>query len=102
LKVWKQNPVFEVKAENIIDRNRGTAEHPRWQERVPAGAIFQAEMVLKVLEGDQDDRMVADLKNALAIVQRCDSLGAGGSRGSGRIAIRLRPPEKVALASLTL
>ena len=91
-----------MKAENIIDRNRGTAEHPRWQERVPAGVMFQAQMVLKVLEGDPDDRMVADLKNALAIVQRCDSLGAGGSRGSGRIAIRNFRSENVALTSLTL
>ncbi|HXM45357.1 MAG TPA: type III-A CRISPR-associated RAMP protein Csm3 [Bryobacteraceae bacterium] len=104
LKIWKQNPVFEVKAENIIDRNRGTAEHPRWQERVPSGATFQAQMVLKVLEGDGqfEDRWIAGLKNALAIVQRCDSLGAGGSRGSGRIAIRNFSSEKVTLESLTL
>jgi len=101
-KVWKQNPVFEVKAENWVDRNQGTAKDPRWQERVPAGAFFQAQMVLKVLEGDPDERMVADLKNALAIVQRCDSLGAGGSRGSGRIAIRNFRTEKVKLADLTL
>ena len=101
-KIWKQNPVFEVKTENIIDRNRGTAEHPRTQERVPAGAAFHAEMVLKVFDGDDDAKMVADLKNALAILQRFDSLGAGGSRGSGRIAIKHWRQEKVALKSLSL
>jgi CRISPR-associated protein Csm3 len=106
-KIWNQRiaegmPLFEVKTENIIDRNRGTAEHPRTQERVPAGATFQAEMVLKVFEGDEDSKMVASLKNALAILQRFDSLGAGGSRGSGRIAVRNFQEEKVALASLTL
>jgi CRISPR-associated protein Csm3 len=101
-KVWKQNPEFEVKTENIIDRNRGTAEHPRTQERVPAGAAFQAEMVLKIFEGDDDGKMVADLKNALAILQRFDSLGAGGSRGSGRIAIKNFRHENVALKSLSL
>jgi CRISPR/Cas system CSM-associated protein Csm3 (group 7 of RAMP superfamily) len=70
---------------------------------VPAGAVFQEEMVLKVFEGDDDNKMISDLKNALAILQRCDSLGAGGSRGSGRIAIRnFRPPEKIALKSLSL
>jgi CRISPR-associated protein Csm3 len=98
-KIWKQNPLFEVKTENIIDRNRGTAEHPRTQERVPAGAAFLAEMVLKVFEGDEDSKMVANLKNALAILQRFESLGAGGSRGSGRVAIRNFSEKKVALAA---
>lgn len=100
--IWKQNPLFEVKTENIINRDRGTAEHPRTQERVPAGAMFQAGMVLKVFDGDDDKKMVADLKNALAILQRFDSLGAGGSRGSGHIAVRNFREEKVALGSLTL
>lgn len=101
-KCWKENPVFEVKTENIIDRTRGTARDPRTQERVPAGAVFQAEMLLKVFEGDGPDKMVKDLKNALAIVQRFDSLGAGGSRGSGRIALRNFSEKKVSLAELTL
>lgn len=100
--LWKKNPIFEAKTENIIDRTRGTAEHPRTQERVPAGAVFQAEMLLKVFEGDDSGRMVKDLKNALAILQRFDSLGAGGSRGSGRIAIRGFSEKKVSLAELTL
>lgn len=107
LKTWTQRiaegmPLFEVKTENTIDRSRGTALNPRTQERVPAGAIFQAAMVLKVFEGDDENKMIANLKNALAILQRFDSLGAGGSRGSGRIAIRNFDEKKVALASLTL
>jgi CRISPR-associated protein Csm3 len=107
LKTWNRRieegmPLFEVKTENTIDRSRGTALNPRTQERVPAGAMFQAEMVLKVFDGDEDNKMVANLKNALAILQRFDSLGAGGSRGSGRIAIRNFREEKVALAPLTL
>ena len=95
-------PTFEVKTENTIDRQRGTALNPRTQERVPAGARFSAELILKVFEGDDDTGMVAKLKNALAIVERFDSLGAGGSRGSGRIAIHNFKQEKVALANLTL
>jgi CRISPR-associated protein Csm3 len=107
LETWRQRtaegaPMFETKTENIIDRISGTAKHPRTQERVPAGAIFAAEMVLKVFEGDDDKKMLADLKNALAILQQFDSLGAGGSRGSGRIAIRNFRDKKVALASLSL
>ena len=107
LKTWNQrlaegSPLFEIKTENIIDRNSGTAKHPRTQERVPAGGVFGAEMTLKVFEGDDDKKMVANLKNALAILQRFDSLGAGGSRGSGRIAIKNFRDERIALASLTL
>jgi CRISPR-associated protein Csm3 len=107
LKIWNQRiaegmPLFEVKTENTIDRNRGTALNPRTQERVPAGAMFLAGMVLRVFEGDDHNKMVANLKNALAILQRFDSLGAGGSRGSGRIAVRNFGEEKVALAALTI
>jgi CRISPR-associated protein Csm3 len=106
-KIWNQRvtdgmPIFEIKTENTIDRSQGTAKNPRTQERVPAGAMFQAAMVLKVFEGDDDNKMVANLKNALAILQRFDSLGAGGSRGSGRIAVRNFREEKVALAPLTI
>jgi CRISPR-associated protein Csm3 len=101
-RVDKGLPVLETKTENIIDRSRGVAQHPRTQERVPAGAVFGAEMVLKVFEGDDDEKMVANLKNALAIIERFDSLGAGGSRGSGRIRIRGFRTKKIALAGLTL
>ncbi len=58
--------------------------------------------MLKVFDGDDEGKMVANLKNALAILQRFDSLGAGGSRGSGRIAIRNFRQETVALNSLTV
>ncbi|MBV8845018.1 MAG: type III-A CRISPR-associated RAMP protein Csm3 [Bryobacterales bacterium] len=102
-KLCKDNPVFEVKTENIIDRNRGLAEHPRTQERVAAGAKFAVELVLKVYEGDDETVMVENLKHALAVLQRYDSLGAGGSRGSGRIGIRnFSEPKKVKLADVTL
>jgi CRISPR-associated protein Csm3 len=104
---WQQRvaeglPVLETKTENIIHRERGVAEHPRTQERVPAGAVFGAEMVLRVFEKDNDTEMLKNLKNALAVIQRFDSLGAGGSRGSGRIRIRNFRSEKIALAGLTL
>jgi CRISPR-associated protein Csm3 len=104
---WQQRvaeglPVLETKTENIIHRERGVAQHPRTQERVPAGAVFGAEMVLRVFEKDNDTEMLKNLKNALAVIQRFDSLGAGGSRGSGRIRIRNFRSEKIALAGLTL
>src|SRR5579883_2546608 len=107
LRQWQQRlaeglPVLEIKTENTIDRNRGVAQNPRTQERVPAGAVFGAEMVLRVFEGDDDNKMLGNIKNALAIIERFDSLGAGGTRGSGRIRIRDFRSEKIALAGLSL
>ncbi len=107
LRQWQQRvseglPVLEIKTENTIDRNRGVAQNPRTQERVPAGAVFGAEMVLRVFEGDDDNKMLGNIKNALAVIERFDSLGAGGSRGSGRIRIRNFRSEKIELAGLSL
>jgi CRISPR-associated protein Csm3 len=56
----------EVKSENAIDRITSQA-NPRTLERVPAGARFKVRLVMDVL-CDEDD-----------------SLGGGGSRGSGRV-----------------
>ena len=95
-------PAFETKTENTIDRGSGMAKNPRTQERVPAGAQFQAVMILKIFEGDAKDKMVKNLKNALAIIQRFDSLGAGGSRGSGRIAIHDFTAQEIPLEALTI
>lgn len=92
----------EIKVENLVNRQSGAAKHPRIQERVAAGTRFDATLILKVFEGDPAEEWVKILKNALAIVQECESLGAGGSRGSGRIAIRNFDPKRIALADLTL
>jgi CRISPR-associated protein Csm3 len=73
----------EAKSENIIDRIRGTAEHPRQTERVPAGATFEFKLSLKILaEGEETliDTVLAGLK-----LLECDSIGGSGSRGYGKI-----------------
>ena len=41
-------PYTENKFENVIDRVRGVAEHPRQTERVPAGAVFNAEFIINI------------------------------------------------------
>jgi CRISPR-associated protein Csm3 len=102
LENWKKNPILEQKTENIIDRNRGLAEHPRTQERVPAGAVFNAEIVLKLFDGDDHAAMIKNIKHALGVLQRFDALGSGGSRGSGRIEIKNFSEKKIALADVTL
>jgi CRISPR-associated protein Csm3 len=102
--LWRDHPILELKTENSVDRIHGAAAKsgPRTQERVPAGAKFDGEMVLKVFEGDDAGAMVKNLKHALAVLQQFDSLGSGGSRGSGRIAIRNFTEKKIPLENVTL
>src|SRR6202045_2442432 len=72
----------EVKSENAIDRITSQA-NPRTLERVPAGARFHFRMVLDLL-CSEDRELVPRLVEALRLLED-DSLGGGGSRGSGRV-----------------
>ena len=72
----------EVKSENAIDRITSQA-NPRTLERVPAGARFHFRMVLDVL-CNEDRELVSRLIEGLRLLED-DSLGGGGSRGSGRV-----------------
>jgi len=86
----KRLALSEVKSENSINRIKGTAENPRFTERVPAGAVFDFRVTLKVLDkGDDDllDYLLAGLK-----LLTLDALGGSGSRGYGRISLILSDP----------
>jgi CRISPR-associated protein Csm3 len=72
----------EVKSENAIDRITSQA-NPRTLERVPAGARFHVRFVVDVLS-EQDKPLAAVLAEGLRLLED-DSLGGGGSRGSGRV-----------------
>jgi CRISPR-associated protein Csm3 len=72
----------EVKSENAIDRITSQA-NPRTLERVPAGARFRVRMVLDIL-AEEDTILPARLLEAMRLLED-DSLGGGGSRGSGRV-----------------
>ena len=72
----------EVKSENAIDRITSQA-NPRTLERVPAGARFHFRIVMDVL-CPEDRELFARLAEGLRLLED-DSLGGGGSRGSGRI-----------------
>lgn len=74
--------VTEVKSENAIDRITSQA-NPRTLERVPAGARFRVRFVLDVL-CEEDKALPARLVEGLRLLED-DSLGGGGSRGSGRV-----------------
>jgi CRISPR-associated protein Csm3 len=72
----------EVKSENAIDRITSQA-NPRTLERVPAGARFQVRFVMDVL-CEEDAPLFGRLLEGLRLLED-DSLGGGGSRGSGRV-----------------
>jgi CRISPR-associated protein Csm3 len=74
----------EVKSENAIDRITSQA-NPRTLERVPAGAKFYFRMVMDVL-CPEDRELFARLVEGLRLLED-DSLGGGGSRGNGRVAL---------------
>jgi CRISPR-associated protein Csm3 len=72
----------EVKNENAIDRITSQA-NPRTIERVPAGARFRARFVMDVL-CEEDAALFPRVLEGLRLLED-DSLGGGGSRGSGRV-----------------
>ncbi len=89
-------PFTEVKFENSINLVTGTAEHPRQIERIPAGAVFELEMIVNVVdEADASENQVdllekklcESLQSALNLLKN-DYLGGMGSRGYGQVAIR--------------
>ncbi|MGB9605498.1 MAG: type III-A CRISPR-associated RAMP protein Csm3 [Bryobacteraceae bacterium] len=72
----------EVKSENAIDRITSQA-NPRTLERVPAGARFRVRFILDIL-CEEDKALLARMVEGMRLLED-DSLGGGGSRGSGRV-----------------
>ncbi|ALQ50413.1 type III-A CRISPR-associated RAMP protein Csm3 [Nitrosomonas ureae] len=71
----------ETKMENMIDRIRGVAEHPRNTERVPATAKFDFNLTIRVHDNeDLLDTVLQGLK-----LLELTGLGGSGSRGYGKI-----------------
>lgn len=77
-------PYTENKWENVINRTKGIAEHPRQSERVPAGAVFNAEFVLNIWDDDNEDELMAYFEKGIRLLEN-DYLGGSGSRGYGQI-----------------
>lgn len=78
-------PFTENKYENTIDRVKGVAQHPRQQERVPAGAEFDIEMIINVWDDEtQKDALLQMVKDAIRLIEN-DYLGGSGSRGYGQV-----------------
>ncbi|WP_119354309.1 type III-A CRISPR-associated RAMP protein Csm3 [Azohydromonas sediminis] len=82
-------PLTEVKTENRINRICGVAEHPRQTERVPAGAVFDFRLSIRVLNTDAEAgaALRRTLLQGLRLLE-LDSLGGSGSRGYGKVRLR--------------
>ncbi len=78
----------EVKSENSINRIKGTAENPRFIERVPEGTQFSFSLTFKVLD-DRDEALFDKLLVGLKLLE-LDALGGSGSRGYGRIKFKFK------------
>lgn len=75
---------LELKSENIINRETGTAEHPRKAERVSAESQFEFKIGLQIFDSDDEPGMVTFIKDALRYVQET-GIGSGISKGYGEI-----------------
>jgi CRISPR-associated protein Csm3 len=85
----KDMVLSEAKYENVINRQKGTAEHPRQTERVPAGVKFDFDIRIKVLdENDSEEELVSMVKKGFELIE-LDYLGGSGSRGYGRVKFHL-------------
>ena len=81
-------PFTENKFENTIDRVKGTAGNPRQIERVPAGAEFNAEFVINIWGGAEEEKsMLKTFKDGIAMLTN-DYIGGSGSRGYGQISFK--------------
>ena len=80
---YLEMPYTESKYENTIDRMTAKA-NPRNCERVPAGAVFNAEFILNVWDDDKEEELVTLFEKGIHLLEN-DYLGGSGSRGYGQI-----------------
>lgn len=81
---FEKGNFLEFKGENIINRKTGTAETPRFIERVPEGAKFDFKILLQIFEGDNEDELVAFVEQGIHSIEN-SYLGGCGSRGYGEV-----------------
>lgn len=84
---------LEQKAENIINRKKGTAVTPRFIERVPEGTEFEFNIQLQIFDGDDEELLVNSVEECLKLVEY-SYLGGSGSRGYGQVEFKYEKKEK--------
>jgi CRISPR-associated protein Csm3 len=93
--------LVEEKAETLVDRDKGTTEAPRFQERV-WNADFKLEILIHVYDGDEPVKMLEFVRRGLGLVQEIGAVGAGGSRGSGQVQFEDIAVDPMTLESVTV
>ncbi len=91
IRLWEStldSGYVEIKVENMINRIKGVAENPRHTERVIAGSEFEGYITLRIFEGDDLNEILKVLKTGFEMLED-DYLGGSGSRGYGRVEIRI-------------
>jgi CRISPR-associated protein Csm3 len=90
-------PYTEIKFENTIDRIKGAAKQGglRNIERVPAGVIFNFELILNQYENDGSE--IESLLDKGIQLLNADYLGGSGTRGYGHIKIEIIERKEIAL-----
>lgn len=76
-------PYSEVKTEVVIDRVTSKAM-PRQIERVPAGTSFNAELILNIYDGDNEQAFLSLIEKGIRLLAD-DYLGGSGTRGYGKV-----------------
>ncbi|MGC9079701.1 MAG: type III-A CRISPR-associated RAMP protein Csm3 [Nanopusillaceae archaeon] len=88
--------IYEIKTENVVDRIKGSAQHPRENERVRKGIEFKGEVIYKLTGWsfldentvrNQAKKELGELFKALKYLVKYDYLGGSGTRGYGKVAI---------------
>jgi len=82
-------PYTEVKTEVVIDRVTSAA-NPRQIERVPAGAVFNFEMILNVYDCDKEADLLGLIEEGRHLLND-DYLGGSGTRGYGKVEMKFDP-----------
>lgn len=77
-------PYTEGKWENVINRIKGTAEHPRQTERIPAGVEFATEFIINLWDDDDEQQLLTLFNEGIHALEN-DYIGGSGSRGYGQI-----------------
>ncbi len=91
IRLWENtldSGYVEVKVENMINRIKGVAENPRHTERVIAGSEFEGYITVRIFKSDSLDTILETLKTGFEMLED-DYLGGSGSRGYGRVKIRI-------------
>ena len=89
----------EIKPENTINRDNGIA-NPRQNERIPEGTSFKIEMILKVYDVDDKQKMLDFIKQGIMLLEN-DYLGSSGSRGYGKVRFDKLEYQEISVEKIT-